>query len=157
MPKSKGRCSPKCLHDSTLWPKPQTLEGSLGRTRMKTPNMVKRPSKNNFTQFSKTYKILAIQWEGLFWVGNGVDAPSSFGLWVWPLKASHYSDGNWRSSGSSWPKVWTLHSTLRGFTLCPAAGFNSYFFGLSTKLAILFHCIVDFHRHRVRPRDNLQI
>jgi len=36
-------------------------------------------------------KILAIILEG--YLGHGIkwDAPSSFGLWAWPLEASHYA------------------------------------------------------------------
>ena len=36
-------------------------------------------------------KILAIGLEGLFWARNKVGCSFGFGLWAWPLEASHYA------------------------------------------------------------------
>jgi hypothetical protein len=40
-------------------------------------------------------KILAIRLEGLFWARNKVGCTFGFGLWAWPLEASH----------CAWPKA----------------------------------------------------
>jgi hypothetical protein len=74
----------------TLWRRRRTLEGSLGRMGMKNPNYGREAL--GFFSFKKsiTDKIFAIRLEELFWARNKVGCSFGFGLWAWPLEASHY-------------------------------------------------------------------
>jgi hypothetical protein len=58
---------------------------------METQTMVKRPLVFFSLKFSIIDKILAVGLEGLVCAMNKVGCSSfGFGLWAWPLEASHY-------------------------------------------------------------------
>ena len=69
----------------TFWRRWLTLEGSLGRTGMETQTMVERSS----VSFSSKNQSLTRSWP-LFWARNKVACSLEFGLWAWPLEASHF-------------------------------------------------------------------
>jgi hypothetical protein len=93
----------------TFWWRWQTLGGSLGRTGME-PNLRLRGHRFIIIKISIIGKILAVRLKGLFRARNIVTCSFGFGLWAWPLEASHYAS----------PKT-------------PLTIFSAHFFGLSTK------------------------
>jgi hypothetical protein len=71
----------------------------MGWTGMETQTMVERLSifVHNNNNNKKTNKILDVRLEGLFWAGYKVGCSFFlFGLWAWPLEASHYVIPNQR-------------------------------------------------------------
>jgi hypothetical protein len=59
-----------------------------------------------------------------------------FGLWPWPLKASHFGRPSQEAMGVHGQRVWTLVFAFGAFRLCPAEGFNSYI------LLVIFNPII---------------
>jgi hypothetical protein len=76
-------------------------------------------------------KILAVRLEGLFRASNKVGCSFGFGLWAWPLEASHYTR----------PKApLTIFYWL----------FSAHFFGLSTKFGHSIPQPLDLDGHSVK-------
>jgi hypothetical protein len=76
-----------------------------------------------------------------------------FGLWVWPLEASHYGRPSGEAVGLSWPKVWSLDLAFEGFTLGPAKGSTYYIFTYTILLAHFFGLSTKFGHSIPRPLD----
>jgi hypothetical protein len=74
----------------TFWSRRRTLEGSLDRTRMETQTMVESLSIVFHKRNKKLTRSWPLDWKNCFGQGIKWDAPSSFGLWAWPLEASHF-------------------------------------------------------------------
>jgi len=85
--------SPKAVafpNDCFLKKVTDSLEGSLGRTGMETQTMIERPSVS-FHQKSITHNILGTSHYGRPSREAIGLSGQRFGLWVWPLEASHYA------------------------------------------------------------------
>jgi hypothetical protein len=87
-------------------------------------------------------KILAVRLEGLFWAGNKVRCSFGFGLWAWPLEASHCVRPSWGGVGvrgqgfGLW--TWPLEASHYARHKAPLIVFYwlcifSLLFGLSTR------------------------
>jgi hypothetical protein len=110
----------------------RTLEGSLGWMGMETQTMVKRLPNFFFIKKSIIDNILAIRLEGLFWARNKVGCSFGFGLWAWPLEASHYA----RPKAPLTLSYWLL--------------FSAHFFDLSTKFGHSIPRPLDLDGHSVK-------
>jgi hypothetical protein len=111
--KSRGRRFPRIkLQETkslasrpfTLWPKSKgrrilkwlLFEEGDGRSkevwvgREWKPKLWTRGRRFLFIKWSIIDKILAVRLEGLFWARNKVACSFEFGLWAWPLEASHF-------------------------------------------------------------------
>jgi hypothetical protein len=57
-------------------------------------------------------KILTVRLEGLFLARNIVGCSFGFGLWAWPLEASHYGRPSWEAVGVHDQRfgLWRLHT-----------------------------------------------
>ena len=86
-PKSKGRRNLKCLLFDDKATDSRRKFGSDGNGN---PNYG-REAVGFFSLKKHIDKILAVRLEGLFWARNKVGCSFGFGLWAWPLEASHYA------------------------------------------------------------------
>jgi hypothetical protein len=130
-PKSKGHCNLKCL----LFDKGDGLSKEVWVGREWRPKLWSRGRRFFFMKKSIIGKIFAVRLEGLFWARNKVGYSSRFGLWAWPLEASHYAR----------PKA----PLLIFYWL-----FSAHFFGLSTKFGNSIPQPLDLDGHSVkRPQD----
>jgi hypothetical protein len=142
----------------TFWRRRRTLEGSLSRMGMETQTMVERPSVF-FIQKSIIDKILAVRLEGLFWARNKVGCSFGFGLWAWPLEASHYDRPSWEAVGVHEQRfglwTWPLEASHYAWPKAPLVilywlWFSTHFFGLSTKFGHSIPRPLDFNGHGVK-------
>jgi hypothetical protein len=101
----------------TFWRRRQTLEGSLGRTGMKNPNYGREAVGFFSLKKSITDKIFAIRLEELFWARNKVGCSFGFGLWAWPLEASHYGRPSREAVGVHGQRFGLWAWPFEGFTL----------------------------------------
>jgi hypothetical protein len=130
-PKSKSHCNLKCL----LFDKGDGLSKEVWVDGNGDPNYGQEAV--DFFSWKKSIigKILAVRLEGLFWARNKVGYSSGFGLWAWPLEASHHAR----------PKA----PLLIFYWL-----FSAHFFGLSTKFGNSIPQPLDLDSHSVkRPQD----
>jgi hypothetical protein len=109
------------------------LEQSLGRAKMLNPNFRREAELFSSLNNQSLTKILAIRFEGLFWARNKVACSFEFGLWAWPLEASHYA----RAKASLTIFYWL---------------FSAHFFRISTKFGHSTARPLDLDGHNVnRP------
>jgi hypothetical protein len=137
-PKSKGRCSLKCL----LLDEGNGLSKEVWVGREWKHKLWSRGLQSFFIKKSIIGKILAVRLQGTLWARNRVGCSFEFGvglgLWRLHTKLQLFE---LRGRGSSWPRVWTLSLTFGGFTLYPAKApltifywlFSAHFFRISTK------------------------
>ena len=126
-PKSKGRRNLKCL----LFEEGDGLSKEVWVGREWKPKLWSRGRRFFFIKKSIIDKILAVRLEGLFWARNKVGCSFGFGLWAWPLEASHYAR----------PKApITIFYWL----------FSAHFFGLSTKFGHSIPRPLDLDSHSVK-------
>jgi hypothetical protein len=97
---------------------------------METQTMVERPLIFSIKKIKKIDNILVVRWGGF---GRGIkwDAPSSFGLWAWPLEASIYAQPK--------PPIPILYWL-----------FSTHFFGLSIKFGHSIPRPLDLDNHSVK-------
>jgi hypothetical protein len=115
----------------TFWRRWRTFEGSLGQIGMESQTMVERLSIFFSLKRSIIDKILVVGLEGLFWARNEVGCSFGFGLWAWPLEASHYA--------------WLKAPLTIFYCFFPA-----HFFGLSTKFGHSIPRPLDLDGHSVK-------
>jgi hypothetical protein len=86
-------------------------------------------------------KILVVRIEGLVWARNKVACSFEFGLWAWPLEASHYGRPSREAVGVHGQRfrlwAWPLEASHYTRPKAPLTIFywlfSAHFFGLSTK------------------------
>jgi hypothetical protein len=128
-PKSKGRRISKWL----LFEEGDRLSKEVWVGREWKPKLWSRGRRFLFIKQSIIDKILAVRLEGLFWARNKVACSFEFGLWAWPLEASHYARPK-----APLPIFYWL--------------FSAHFFGLSTKFGHSIAQPLDLDGHSVnRP------
>jgi hypothetical protein len=142
----------------TFWRRQRTLEGSLGWTGMETQTMVKRPPVFISLKNQSLTRSWPLDWRGCFEQGIKWNAPSSFGLWAWPLEASHYGRPSWEAGGVHGQRfgvqAWPLEASHYASPKAPIPIFHwlfsSHSFGLATKFGHSIPWPLDLGAHSVK-------
>jgi hypothetical protein len=132
----------------------------FGSDKIENPNYT-REAVNFFSQSKmKLTRSWPLDRRGCFGQRIKWDACFSFGLWAWPLEASHYGHPSQEAMGVHGQKVWTLEFGLwrlhivsgwrLQFLYFVGYVFAAHFFGLSTKFGHSIMRPLNLDSHSVK-------